>query len=62
MDAATPHRFELTLTVWHQAGTDWHARVVLADATELEFRSPFELARFLSWPMPKPPASSGGLR
>ena len=62
MDAATPPRFELTLTVWLRTGTDWHARVVLADATELEFHSPFELARFLSRPMPQPPPSSGGLR
>ena len=66
MDAAPPPGppgLQLTLTVWAEPGNDWHARAVLADATTLEFASPFELARFLSWPAAGAPrAADGGLR
>jgi hypothetical protein len=55
-----PPGLQLTLTVW---AAPWHARAVLADATTLEFENPFELARFLSWPVPaEPRADGGGLR
>jgi len=66
MDAELPPArpgLQLTLTVWADAGAEWHARAVLADATTLEFASPFELARFLSWPAATTAtAPDGGLR
>jgi hypothetical protein len=66
MDAAPPPGppgLQLTLTVWAEPGRDWHARAVLGDATTLEFQSPFELARFLSWPAaPAARPAGGGLR
>ncbi|HEX2539760.1 MAG TPA: hypothetical protein VHM00_01630 [Caldimonas sp.] len=66
MDAAPPPSssgLQLTLTVWSDTEAGWHARAVLPDATTLEFASPFELARFLSWPVAAAPrAADGGLR
>ncbi|MEO8523776.1 MAG: hypothetical protein ABI460_03555 [Caldimonas sp.] len=44
-------QIELTVTVWLGRATSWRALAVLPDATRLEFRSPFELARFAAWPM-----------
>jgi hypothetical protein len=41
---------ELRLTVWPCGRTGWHARLVAADASEREFASPFDLARYLAWP------------
>jgi hypothetical protein len=61
-NAARTARLQLTLTVWADPAAPWHARAVLADATTLEFENPFELARFLSWPVPPPPRAGGGLR
>jgi hypothetical protein len=41
----------------------WHARVVAPDATVREFESPFELARYLAWPVdPAQPGGGRGLR
>ena len=63
MVAATPSGppgLQLTLTVWADPAAPWHARAVLADATTLEFENPFELARFLSWPLPPTPRDGGG--
>ena len=54
---------EFRLTVWTGRGTRWHARVVAADATEVEFANPFELARYLAWPGPPAAREPGkGLR
>jgi hypothetical protein len=53
---------QLTLTVWAEPGADWHARAVLADQTTRDFQSPFELARFLSWPVATPADPEVGLR
>lgn len=41
---------EFRLTVWPGGEAGWHARVIAPDTTELEFASPFELARYLAWP------------
>ena len=58
----TGHEFRLV--VWTSPSAGWRARVTGRDAVEHEFRSPFELARFVAWPAdpgaaPRPPA---GLR
>jgi len=53
---------QLTLTVWADTGTGWRARAVLADETTRDFESPFELARFLSWPVSAPAEPEVGLR
>ncbi|MEO5882655.1 MAG: hypothetical protein ABIQ06_09590 [Caldimonas sp.] len=42
--------FRLVLRMSRDSG--WRASVVAPDATEREFVSPFELARFLAWPGP----------
>ena len=52
---------ELALTIWDGCGDHWRARVVLADATELRFRSPYDLARFLTRPV-VPSITAQGLR
>jgi hypothetical protein len=53
---------ELRLTVWTHGESGWHARIVAPDASEHEFASPFELARYLAHPA-SPPARPGiGLR
>ena len=63
MNAIPPRRIEFRLTVWCDPGTRWRACVRLDDGSEVEFRSPFELARFLSWPPPlRSPVATGGLR
>jgi hypothetical protein len=36
----------LLLTLWHEAGGQWHARVIAADGSTREFTSPVELARW----------------
>jgi hypothetical protein len=41
---------EFRLTVWLGGEAGWHARVVAPDASEHEFVSPFELARYMAWP------------
>jgi hypothetical protein len=54
----------LVLTVWpsDDAG-GWHALAEFPDASRIEFNSPFELARFLSWPPHAPRGRPGeGLR
>ena len=54
---------EFRLTVWPAGEAGWHARVVAPDATEHEFASPFELARYLAWPLAAPATDDGkGLR
>jgi hypothetical protein len=53
--------FRLVVSMSREAG--WRASVQGPDATEREFVSPFELARFLGWPVAQMPASpSAGLR
>lgn len=55
-------RVELNLTVW-SAGDGWHAALVCPEGGLREFASPFELARYLSWPLAGLPANtSNGLR
>lgn len=53
---------EFRLTVWCLAGSGWRARVISADAAEREFASPFELARYLAWPVPPIEPGPQGLR
>jgi len=54
---------EFRLTVWPAGGTGWRARVIAPDASEHEFASPFELARYLAWPVAAPGNKPGkGLR
>jgi len=55
----------MLLSVWSDAGGAWHARLVLPDAQQQEFDSPFELAQFLSQAPRKASraaAGPGGLR
>ena len=62
-DLASAQQFMLTLTRPGPDGRKWRARVLLPDNTVREFSSPFELMRFLSWPlMPERRRSHGGLR
>jgi hypothetical protein len=54
---------EFRLTVWTGRGTHWRARVIAADATEVEFANPFELARYVAWPgLPAAKERGKGLR
>jgi len=54
---------ELRLVIWFDAGARWRARVSGSGIAEREFASPFELARFVAWPLALPPQGSGpGLR
>lgn len=54
---------EFRLTVWLGGEAGWHARVVAPDASEHEFASPFELARYLAWPgLPAAKNHDKGLR
>ncbi len=54
---------EFRLVVWTSRESGWRASVFGPDTTEREFLSPFELARFLAWPVTQTPASSsGGIR
>jgi hypothetical protein len=52
----------MLLSLWSDAGTPWHARIVDSEARVHEFDSPFELARYLCVPQPLPPAPGPGLR
>ena len=53
---------QLTVTLGTPGSSRWRAHVVMADARVVEFASPFELARFLAWPLAAPPNRRGGLR
>lgn len=53
---------EFRLTVWLGHETRWHARVVSPDASERDFDSPFELARYLAWPASTREGNNRGLR
>lgn len=46
--AAHPPAAVLLLTLWHESGGQWHARVVATDGSVREFTSPLELARWSS--------------
>lgn len=62
---ATPAPQVMLVSVWLATGGDWHARVVLPDAQQREFTSPFDLAQFLSQlprALPRPVSGSPGLR
>lgn len=49
------------LTLWLDADGSWRASVVTHDGERLEFRSPFELARWSrARARPRPPADPGG--
>lgn len=53
----------MLLSLSAATGTEWHARLVDADATVHDFDSPFELARFLATGFVRlPPGPPGGLR
>ena len=55
-------RVELQLTVW-AAKDGWHARLWGIGTVPREFVSPFELARFVSWPVANLPRDeANGLR
>lgn len=51
---------EVRLVVWMSRESGWRASVLAPDTSEREFVSPFELARFLAWPVAQMPASPGG--
>lgn len=51
---------ELRLLVWVEHGSGWRARVSGPGLDEREFASPFELARFVAWPVAKTPLGGGG--
>jgi hypothetical protein len=53
---------ELRLVVWVDQGSVWHARVSGPGIAEREFVSPFELARFVAWPLAKSQRGDTGLR
>lgn len=54
---------ELRLVVWFEHGAGWRARVSGPGVADREFDSPFELARFVAWPVARRPAGDGrGLR
>ena len=54
---------ELRLLVWFEHGAGWRASVSGPGLAEREFDSPFELARFVAWPVAKaPPGGGRGLR
>ncbi|MCE9658541.1 MAG: hypothetical protein K8R60_08270 [Burkholderiales bacterium] len=53
---------ELRLVVWYEAGTSWRARISGAGIAEREFASPFELARFVAWPLAPALRGGSGLR
>jgi hypothetical protein len=63
-DGARPREgieFRLVIRVSRESG--WRASVFGPDAAELEFLSPFELARFLAWPAVHGPSPlEGGIR
>ena len=53
---------ELRLVVWIDSGSVWRARVSGAGIAEREFVSPFELARFVAWPLAPAQRRGSGLR
>ena len=53
---------ELRLVVWLDPGSVWHARVSGPGIAEREFVSPFELARFVAWPLAPGQRGGPGLR
>ena len=62
-DAGANEGIEFRLVVRASREAGWSASVFGPDATRREFASPFELARFLAWPLAQPPASNdGGIR
>jgi hypothetical protein len=60
--AAVP--WHASVTVRGGGGGEWSARVVLADGSQHDFHTPFELARFFARPSPAAPApqATRGLR
>lgn len=55
--------FEFRLTVWPDGELGWRACIVEPDDSRRDFRSPFELARYLARPVVVLRASGGrGLR
>ena len=54
---------EVCLVVQMSREAGWRASVVGPDATAREFVSPFELARFLAWPLgPRVALPNNGIR
>lgn len=53
---------ELRLLVWYEAGTNWRAPISGDGIAEREFASPFELARFVAWPLAPVPGGGTGPR
>ena len=51
---------EMRLVVWFEHGTAWRARVSGPGLEDREFASPFELARFVAWPVARAPSTGGG--
>jgi len=50
----------LTLTLGAPGAAGWQARVLLPDSSVRDFASPFELVRYLSWPMVAERRRGGG--
>ena len=61
-DSSGSEGFEFRLTVWPASGAGWRARVVAPDDSRREFASPFELARYLAWPLAPVAKDGKGLR
>lgn len=55
-------RVEFRLIVWVHPSHGWRARLIGADASERDFASPFELVRFVSWPVRVADGPGSGLR
>lgn len=53
-------QYSLVVTMSRETG--WRAAVLTPDSTERVFVSPFELARFLAWPVAATRVLQGGLR
>lgn len=54
---------EFRLFVWTSPSLGWRARITGVDDFEREFTSPFELARFVAWPVANATGKRGpGLR
>lgn len=71
MDTPATAPSVMLLSLWRGSDRSWHARLVDTDARVHEFDSPFELARHLYAPGPRPdvadpsapaPGGAGGLR
>lgn len=50
----------LTLTLGAPGAAGWQARVPLPDGSGRDFASPFELVRYLSWPLVAERSRGGG--